>query len=583
MVMQTSENLMNTPLHGKRGSSYKRYKKLETDRTSWRSHWIEITDNLLPRRGRYLMEAQSSRGRKRNTKIIDSTAGQALRVLSAGMMSGLTSPARPWFRLEVGDEEIMAQNGVKAWLGESERVIRMLLSSSNFYTSAANVYTELGAFGTSPVLRRHHPDRLLHYRPFTAGEYVVAENDFGDVDTLAREFQMTVSQMVEQFVINHRTGEEDWWKVSKAVKSLWDHKNYDELVSVIHMIQPRRKEEIDPDRRDGANRPVADIYFEVGADNDVLLQDSGYNKQPFYVPRWDVLGGDVYGTSPAMEALGDIKQLQHQQRRKAQAIDKMVSPPMVASNNMRGKPTTTMPAGVTYVDPHNGQSGFQPAYLVQPRLGEMQQDIAEVQLRIQRGFYADLFAMMINSDRRQITATEVVERHEEKLVLLGPVLQRLNTDYLDPLIDDAFERALAAGMLPPPPEALFGVKIDIRYVSLLAQAQEAVAATGIERTFGLAGNLSAVFEDITDNLDADIAFREYSGIVGNSPNILRDKSDVDQIRADRAQAAADAAAQENAAMGAQTAQTGAQAAKVLSETDTQTPNALTQILQGASQ
>jgi len=582
MVAASSDSLMDTPLHGKRGSSFKRFKKLETDRTSWRNHWIEITDNLLPRRGRYLMEAQSSRGRKRNTKIIDSTGGQALRVLSAGMMSGLTSPARPWFRLEV-DEDIMAQAGVKAWLGESERVIRMLLSSSNFYTSAANVYTELGAFGTSPVLRRHHPDRLLHYRPFTAGEYVIAENDFGDVDTLGREFQLTVSQMVEQFVINKQTGKEDWWKVSKAVKSLWDHKNYDELVPVIHMIQPRRKELIDPDRRDGANRAVADIYFEVGADNDVLLQDSGYDKQPFYVPRWDVLGGDVYGTSPAMESLGDIKQLQHQQKRKAQAIDKMVSPPMVASNNMRGKPTSTMPAGVTYVDPQNGKSGFEPAYLVQPRLGEMQQDIAEVQLRIQRGFYADLFAMMINSDRRQITATEVVERHEEKLVLLGPVLQRLNTDYLDPLIDDAFDRAFASGMLPPPPEALFGVKIDIRYVSLLAQAQEAVAATGIERTFGLAGNLSAVFTEITDNINADEAFREYSGIVGNSPKILRDEAEVDQIRADRAQAAAEAAAQENAAMGAQTAQTGAQAAKVLSETDTQTPNALTQLLQGASQ
>ena len=582
MVRVTPENLLSGVATGKRGAVFKRYKKLEDDRSSWRSHWIELTDYLMPRRGRYLIESKNSQGRKRNSKIYDNTGGFALRTMSAGMMSGLTSPARPWFRLMV-DDELMDGDGVKAWLGEAAEVIRRILSSSNFYNSMATVYSELGGFGTAPLLRRQHPSRLLHYRNFTAGEYVIAEDQFGDVDTLGREFGMSVAQMVERFVWDPQKETFDWSKVSKSVKSLWDKKNYDEMITVIHMIQPRRNSERDHSRLDGANRPWADIYLEEGADSDILLQEGGYFRKPFFVPRWDVLGGEDYGVSPGMDALGDIKQLQHEQKRKAQAIDKMVNPPMVASQNLKGRPTTVLPGGTTYVDPAQGGSGFQPAYTVQPRIAEMQQDIAEVQHRITRAFYADLFAMMINSDRRQITATEVVERHEEKLVLLGPVLQRLNTELLDPLIEDAFLIAFEGGLLPPPPPTIQSADIKIKYVSLLAQAQEAVAASGIERSLSLAGNLAAVFPTILDNVDEDQAFREYVEILGNGPEILRETNDVQAIRKERAAREAREQQLAEANMAAQTTQTGAQAAKLLSETDSTNPNALTALMRGTGQ
>jgi hypothetical protein len=573
MVAQTPENLMNSSLKGKRGAIFLRWKRLEDDRSSWRSHWIEISDYLIPRRGRYLIESQSTKGRKRSNKIVDNTGGQSLRTLAAGMMSGMTSPARPWFRLQTPDPEMMDAAGVKDWLGQSERIIRTILTRSNFYNSASTIYTELGAFGTGALYRRRHPTDIVSFRPFTAGEYVIAEDEYGNVDTLGREFTMSVSQVVEQFVIQ-RDGTEDWSNVSKTVKRLWDQKNYDERIEIIHLIQPRRMEERDLTRPlDPKNKAFMDVYMEKGADGDKLLQEGGFDRFPAYCPRWDVLGGDVYGVSPGMEYLGDIKQLQHEQKRKAQAIDKMVNPPMVGSLSLKGKPSTVLPGGTTYVDPQQGSQGFQPAYLVQPRINEMMMDIQEVQGRIQRGFYADLFAMMINSDRRMMTATEVAERHEEKLVLLGPVLQRLNTELLDPLIEDVFLFAYEAGMLPPPPPAIEGVDLEVKYISLLAQAQEAVAAASIERTFSFAGNLSAVFPEIVDNLNADEAIRNYGEILGTSPEILRDADQVEAIRAQRREA-------QQAEQQMMQLQQGAQAAKVLSEADTQNPNALTALLQG---
>ena len=571
MPLPSVDNLHTTiPLKGKKSALYRRFVKLENDRSSFRSHWMEISDYIAPRRGRYLIEGQNSRGRKRTTKIIDSTGTQALRVMAAGLMSGMTSPARPWHRRRVRDD-LMDNGDVRRWLAQVEMIERSILHKSNFYNSIYTVYTELGAFGTAPLYRQPSFDDVIRFRPFTVGEYVIAENDQGVVDTLGRHFTMTVGQIVQKFVHNPMTGKMDWSGVSKATKRLWDESNYDELVEVLHFIEPRLMGDRDASKKDALNMPFKSCYFELASESDELLMESGYRKFPAYVPRWDVLSGDVYGRCPGMDTLGDIKQLQHQQKRKAQAIDKMVNPPMVAPTSLKGKPSTVLPGQTTYVDPMQGGQGFVPAYQVQPRISELQMDIAEVQNRIQRGFYADLFAMMINSDRRQMTATEVVERHEEKLVLLGPVLQRINVELLDPLLDDVFEYALEAGLLPEPPEALAGEELEVEYISLLAQAQQAVAASSLERVMGFAGNLVAVFPDIVDGIDSDEALRQYSEILGTSPDVIISDEELQAKRQARAEEQQQMQAMEQASQ-------LAQGAKILSETDTQNPNALTDLL-----
>lgn len=572
MVALTVENLQGLDRSTSRGRAYARFKKLEHDRTSWRSHWMEISDYVAPRRGRFLIDNQQGRGRKRNNKIIDSTGTDALRTMSAGLMSGMTNPARPWFRFAPVDDELLDDHEVKAYTDRAEKVVASILHRSNFYNTVYTVYTELGAFGTSPLYRQKNYDSVIRFRPFTAGEYVIAEDDQGVINTLGREFTMTVSQIVTKFVVD-QDGKADWSIVSRAVKALWDKHAYDELVTVVQMIAPRAQSARSGNRLDGRSKRFSSVYLETGADGDRLLQEGGYSSFPAYVPRWDVLSGDVYGRCPGMDKLPDIKQLQHEQKRKAQAIDKMVRPPMTAPTSMRGKAASTNPASITYLDPSQAGQKFEPAYMVNPRIAELTQDIAEVQERIQRGFYADLFAMMINSDRRNITATEVAERHSEKLVLLGPVLQRVNVELLDPLLDDVFSFAQEAGLLPDPPRALQDKDLKVKYVSLLAQAQQAVAASSIERTMSFAGNMSAVFPEIVDGIDADEAMRQYSDILGTSPKIIRGQAEVDATRQGRAEAAAAAQQQEQAGIMAQNA-------KVLSETDTQNPNALTDLIGG---
>jgi hypothetical protein len=170
MVMITPENLPKGQMQGKQARVYKRWKSLENDRASWRSHWIEISDYLLPRRGKYLLESSNSRGRKRNNKIIDSSPTQSLRTMAAGMMSGMTSPARPWFRFATPDPDMMDNYAVREWVQNAEHVCRNVLNNSNFYNTVYNIYSELGAFGTAPLYRQRSESQIIRFRPFTAGE-----------------------------------------------------------------------------------------------------------------------------------------------------------------------------------------------------------------------------------------------------------------------------------------------------------------------------------------------------------------------------------------------------------------------------
>jgi hypothetical protein len=582
MVVVTPENLIGGPnawWKTKRGQALRRYKGLEDNRSSWRSHWMELSDYLMPRRGRYLSESRNSKGRKRNNKIIDSTGTMALRTLRAGMVSGMTNPARPWFKYKPRNEDLMSSGPVKKWLEQAERAVRARLHRTGFYTAIDTFYGEMGGFGTACLFRQPSRDmsKRVVYRPWTAGEYVIDEDDEGQINTVAREFDMTVAQIVAQFVVDPMgdPAKADWGAVSRVVRNLWDQGNYEAELRIVHMVQPRAHRRHVDGLRTVMDMPYADVYFEYGAEGDQVLRESGHERFPAFVGRWDVLAnGDVYGRSPGMDALGDIKQLQLEQKRKAQALDKLVNPPMTASPSLKGRPTTTLPGGTTYVDTVNGQPGFQPTYQVQPRLNEMMQDIQEIQQRIERVFYADLFAMLIMSDRRQITATEIAERHEEKLLLLGPVLQRTNADVLSPLLDDALIDELQAGAITEPPQELHGENLDIKYISLLAQAQEAAAAVSIERGMSFAGNMAGVYPDITDNVDSDQALRDYFDIVGVPADHLRTPEQVEDMRDAKREQIEGQQAMEGAGQAADIAQR-------VAGIETQQPNALTNILQAA--
>ena len=152
-----------------------------------------------------------------------------------------------------------------------------------------------------------------------------------------------------------------------------------------------------------------------------------------------------------------------------------------------------------------------------------------------------------------MTATEVAERHEEKLLMLGPVLERLHNELLDPLIEITFERLLKAGVLPPPPEELIGVNLEVEFVSILAQAQRAIGANSTDRFVGNLGAMAQIKPDVLDKFDADRWVDNYADQIGVDPELIVGNEQVALIRQSRAEQQQAAAAAEQAAKAAETA------------------------------
>lgn len=543
----------NAPAGSPRRRILARKAMLWTERKDWDSEWRDIALHQRPSLSQFhTSDTNKSQGARRRRNILDDTATWASRVLTAGMMSGITSPARPWFRLGLQDKDLMQAPAVRSWLHECTSILLAIFSASNTYRSLEACYTELGLFGTWAGFMLPDFDNVIHHYPLTIGQYALATNHKGEVDTLYREFKMTVSQLVEQF------GKEN---CSKTVQGLYDKGTYDHWVDVIHAVEPRRDR--DPGRNDALNMPWKSCYIEVGEnDPGKFLQESGFRNFPVLAPRWSVTGSNIYGDSPGMEAQGAVRQLQQEQLRKGQAIDYQTMPPLQAPVKYKDQPNARLPGGIMYYDSVGPGDAIKPAWDVRLDLMALREDIQDVRERIRTAFYADLFLMIANDTRSGVTATEIAERHEEKLLMLGPVLERLHNELLRPMVENTFDRAAEVGILPPAPTELEGMEIEIEFISVLAQAQRAVAASGLDRLGMAVGQLAQIKPEVVDKLNADKAVDNYADMYGVDPEVVFSDEEVAAVRQQRAQ---QQQMQEQAAM----AQGAAETAKSASEVDTQ--------------
>lgn len=502
--------------------------QLKADRASWFTHWQDITVYLLPRNGRYFVQ-DHNKGWKRHNNIYDSTGTKALRTLAAGLMGGLTSPARPWFRLATSDPELMASAPVREWLAQCTRIMLDIFQKSNTYRALHSCYEELGAFGTSATIVTDDFENVIHHHPLTAGEYCIAQDWKGNVCTLYREFQKTVGEVVKEFGIGN---------VSSGLKNMYDRGSLDQWVTIIHAIEPR--EDRDITKRDSLNMAWKSVYYEVNGDPNKPLRESGYKHFPVLAPRWAVAGGDVYGNSPGMEALGDIKQLQQEQLRKSQGIDYMTNPPLQVPTSLKNREVERLPGGITYYDANGSAQGIKTMFDVRLDLNHLLADIQDVRGRINGTFYADMFLMLQNDVDTRKTATEVAELHEEKMLMIGPVLERLQNELLDPLVTMTFDRMIANNLVPQAPPELQGQAVNVELVSMLAQAQRAIATNGVDRFVMNLGSIAQYKPDVLDKFDADKWADIYSDMLGVDPTLIVGSDKVALVRQQRAQAQAQA-------------------------------------------
>lgn len=531
----------------------RRVEELKSIRQPWEAEWSTLASYVDPTRYRAQLLAERAASRK---NIIDGTGTLALRTLKSGMHSGLTSPARPWFKLSPKDPDLRDFAPIKEYLSTAEAGMRQVFSASNLYTSFHTGYGDIGLFGQSCSILVDDDKDVIRLVPLLHGTFWLARDETGRATTLYRNFRWSVQRIVSRFGLAN---------ISDRIRTLYDAGKYDQTFVIWHAIEPRLNR--NPKSPAKWDMPFLSNYWEDGGNGDKLLEESGFEENPIIAPPWELSSDDHYATSPGQDAIGDVKMLQREQTRKLEGIDKLVRPPMTGPTSMKNNPASLLPGSITYVDAAATGAGYRPAMEVNLRLGELREDIGETQERVNRTFYADLFLMLSNMEgiqpRNQL---EISERKEEKLLALGPVLENIYNNQLEPVIERTYAIMNRRRMLPPPPPDLQNRDLDIEYTSMLAQAQKAVATGSIERGVGFVGQLSAVKPDVLDKIDADEAVDVYFDYIGVPPSIVVPDDEVAKIRAARAQKQQ---AAENAAMAAQmapAAKQGAEAASVLADT-----------------
>ena len=538
------------------------FASLEADRSAFQPLWQDLADYFLPRRYAWLGSSAATRIRSvRNNNILDSTGTDALKTLASGMLNGITSPSRPWYKLRVpGFPEDSKE--VRAWLDECERRMLVTMNETNFYNAMGIVYLDLCLFGTAACLIYEDYENVFRCYNSPVGEFVLANDERGLVGTFGREFEMTIEQIVTEF------GEAE---VSESVRSAYKSENprLFDRVTVRHLIRRNRGEV-------SKKFSYVEFYWEKNkANSGRALRIRGFNELIGIFPRWDAIATDVYGIGPGADALGDVIQLQHETKVKGQGLEKMVKPPVQADISLKGQPTALMPNGVTYVVGLNSgtSGGVKPVYNVLLPIDQLSADIRDIQLRIRKTFYNDLFQMISQLDTVR-SATEIDARREEKLILLGPVLERFENEALDPAIRRIFNIMLRANLLPPPPEGIQGAPIEIQYVSILSTAQRSMSTIPTERFLGLVGNLAAIRPEVLDIPNFDWLLRDYAQNIGVPAMGVHDEEETDENRQARSTPQA-------LKGGAETGVDLAKAAQLLSATDVGGgANALQQIMGG---
>lgn len=504
----------------------KRWAKLENERSTHVAHWRDLANNFHPRRGRWLSKDRNQSQRTGN--IINPTPMHALRVLVSGMMAGITSPSRPWFRLTTPEPALAEIRAVKVWLHHVEGLMRLLFARSNLYNCLHQVYGDVAIPGVAALHVEEDPEDLIRGYVFPIGSYALANSQRMHVDTVYRETTLTVSQLVEKF---------GYENCSDNVRAAWDRQDYDDEHDVLHVVEPNREHE--PGVLGPKGKRYRSIWLEKAGNHEKLLRVAGYDDFPIMCPRWEASTESPYAsTSPGMEALPECKALQDKERRKLQMIQKSVEPPMIGPAHLMGQGgVNLLPGAFTAIDATQQGQRAEPAMVINAnQIEQARMDAAESERRIQAMLFADLWLLVTATDTPHMTAREIQERHDEKMMQLGPALERLQDELLDPLIDRVFGIMLRAGVLPPPPEELQGVELRVEYISMLADAQKIIGTRSIEQATSYVLQVAQAKPEALDWFDEGAAIRAMFDAVGSPPDMLADPESVQAMRQQRAQA-----------------------------------------------
>ena len=551
----TSDMALKLQLDKKKYKS--KVRQMEENRQDYLKRWKAIRDYQLPYIGCFDDTADTTDyARRRDTNIYHSVAWQANQSFAAGVMSGLTQPSRQWFRLIWSNDTMKNHPEAGELLDKRMNILQDVLLKSNFYNAIHSSYLEL-AFGQAPLAIFQDADTGVHFVPFTVGTYMMENGPDGIVDTFCTKYEMTARQLADKFGAD---------RLPSSIRAELENGGVKTKHKLWWLVEPNRFHDRNKEVMDKYHMKYLSLYWLEEGEKD-FLDIGGFQEWPIPVARYLVTGNETYGKGPGWFAEGDSKGLQKLEKDDIIAVELGIKPPMAASATTAKQGINLTPGSYTVVERNEPVT---PLFNVNVNLQHLQEKILDLQDRIKRAYSADLFMMLERLEDKSMTAQEVLQRKQEQLQQLGPVVQRLQFEFLRKIIERVYNILDRAGILPQPEDAELALalsqeEVTIEYISPLAQAQKMAGMTNIEQAIAFTGQLAQFDQSVLDKIDFAKTIDSYFDMVGAPASIKRTEEEYEAIQQQKAQAMAEAKQQEQMAQAVQMAAPAAQAAKNITE------------------
>ena len=519
--------------------------RLIDTRKNFESHWQECADLFLPRKAD--ITEKHTRGDKRNLQIYDSSPTHSLELLASSLHGTITSSSTRWFNLRFKNAVLNDSDEAREWLESAEEMMYMAFARSNFQQEIHECYFDLLCFGTAAVFLESDSDDIIRFNSRNIKEIFIAEDARGAINCIYRKFKITAKAAVEKWGLEN---------LSKNIQSLYKNSPFDD-VELCHIVKPR--EIYDPKKLDKINMPFISVYFEMESEN--IISQGGFREFPYLVPRWLKSSSEIWGRSPAMSCLPDVKVLNKLVETQLLAAAKQINPPLLIPDDSAVLPIRTSPGSLNFYR-GGARDKIEPLNIgANPGLGL---NLEEARRKsIAKAFFVDQLLIQ-EASSRTLTATEVQARQEERLKILGPTMGRLQNELLQPMITRVFNIMLRNGHFIEAPEILANQEIEIEYISSMALSQKASQLSGIMRGMEVFGSLAQV-APVMDFLNSTGLVKELIKILGLPATMINSDAEVEQIRAERQEQQAQQAEMQQAMQEAQVAKDAAPMVQQLNE------------------
>lgn len=494
------------------------FEKARNDRVIPEATWEDLLYYGFPRkRG---IQTVYQPGDKPSWDVFDDTATQSNLILAAGLSGYMTNSSQRWFELRTRKEALMKSDEVKHFFSESAEIMYSTFANSNLYQQLHECYIDLGSVGTAAIYEEDDPRDFVRFYARPPKEMYILEDSREEVNMVFRKFTMTSWQAYEFF------GQDCGETIRKCVE---EQKDFNKTFDFIQYVCPRHKRDVR--KKDNKNKPYASYWVSLA--DKKIVRESGFEEMPYFCPRFYKNSGEVYGYSALYTCYPDVTMVNKAVETYIKGAEIAIYPPWIAENDgIMG--TLDLRAGAINYQRQPMSQG----QVIQPlRSGSNIQVgldfIQRVEDKIRRAFFVDLF-LMIAQQTGNMTATEVIERTQEKMLIIGPILGRLQSELLNKIVYRTFNILLRRGELPPVPKELEGQAWDVVYVSPLAKAQRAAQARDMQTFLAVIGQMSEFVPDVIDKLKSDVIVDKFGKVYSVDPDIIAGDDDVADKRAARA-------------------------------------------------